>query len=154
LTTILGDALLYLQVNKLFSKDNIPPSNYACNKMRPPARCLPLPRVDPLLGPPPPTAIISSRHCTPITLSIPSTRRDVIARHHLPCRADPLVSEPASKCDDGEGDAMGFQSGPGRLPVHPPLAALGAVWYSVVGFTERGEITHVVTEAATWHPYS
>jgi hypothetical protein len=35
-----------------------------------------------------------------------------------------------------------------------PLAALGAQWYSVVGFTERGEITHVVTEAATYRSYS
>ena len=97
----------------------LPSSNYACDDTRPPARHSFSPRARILRSDRPRCPPFYPPGTAPPSFSR-SPPPDVTARRHLPRRADPLVSEPASKCDDGEEDATGFQRGPGRVPVHPP----------------------------------
>lgn len=99
----------------------LPSSNYACDDTRPPARHSFSPRA---------RIIRSDRpRCPPFYppgTAPPSFSRspppDVTARRHLPRRADPLVSEPASTME--KRTRRGFSVGPGGFQSIPPRRSL------------------------------
>jgi hypothetical protein len=118
-------------------------------------------------------ALLALAACGSFAQTAPTDRRYIFSAlnpHHSldplhPTRRDRTLSPPSSRRPTRFGTRVvemqrlrrehdGVSERARAVARPSPLAALGAVWYSVVGFTERGEITHVVMEAATWRPYS